>query len=236
MLKAVQRYASGLFNLFYPHTCVACGQALLAGENVVCYRCVADMPETGFWKDSNNRLAQRFWGRVTIQGAAALYRFNKGSGVQQLIHELKYRGRKDVGEYAGRLTGHRLLEEGSVIKNIDLVVPVPLHWKKQRQRGYNQCDYFASGIAEVLGKPWLPDAVIRNSENVSQTQMDRFERWVNVASIFSIQNPAALSGKHILLVDDVMTTGATAEACLQAILSVPGTTASFVAIAAAENQ
>ncbi len=235
MLATLTGYTQSLFNLFYPNVCLVCNNTMPGAQQTVCYTCVAGMPETGFWLDSDNRLMKRFAGRVNVHGAVALYRFTKGAGVQQLVHALKYYGRKDAGTFAGKLMGHKLLEPGSIIQQVDVVVPVPLHYKKLRKRGYNQCDYFAEGIAEVLGVPWLPDAVVRNSENISQTQMSRYDRWGNVAGIFEVQNTEALTGRHVLLVDDVMTTGATAEACLLAIAALPGTRVSFAAIAAAER-
>lgn len=235
MLSAITKYTSSFFNLFYPNVCLVCSHSLLNGESVTCFRCQAALPQTNFWTDPENKMMKRFWGRVDVKGAVALYHFNKGEGVQQLIHELKYRGRKDVGEYVGRQMGYKLLEPGSIIKHVDLVVPVPLHWKKLKSRGYNQCDYFAKGVAEVMNISWAADALIRHSENISQTKKQRHDRWNNVAEIFGIENEGLLKGKHILLVDDVVTTGATAEACLQTIIKVTGTSASFASIAAAER-
>lgn len=235
MLATLTGYAQSLVNLFYPNACLVCNNTIPGNGQTVCYKCVAAMPETNFWLDNQNRLIKRFAGRVDVHAAVALYRFNKGAGVQQLVHALKYHGRKDAGTFAGTLMGHKLLETGSIIQQVEVVVPVPLHFKKLRKRGYNQCDYFAEGIADVLGVPWLPDAIVRNSENISQTQMSRYDRWGNVAGIFDVQNTNALTGRHVLLVDDVITTGATAEACLQAIAALPGTRVSFAAIAAAER-
>ncbi len=233
MLQLLKKYSSDLFGLFYPHVCLACSSNLLPGEEVICFRCESELPKTAHYNTPGNALMNRFAGRVNIAGAAAMYQFNKGGSVQQLLHQLKYRGRQDVGEYIGKSLGHQLKNPDSVINNIDIVVPVPLHWKKLRKRGYNQCDPLAKGIADTLGVPFSDTALERRHENVSQTGKTRFERWENVAEIFAVAEPEKLEGKHVLLVDDVVTTGATAEACLQTILKINNTKASFAAIAVA---
>lgn len=233
MLSLIRQYATDLFDLFYPNICLACSQKLLKNETVICFHCESDLPQTNHYSNAKNNLMKRFSGRVTLNAAVALYTFNKGSSVQHLLHQLKYRGRKDVGEHIGKILGNKLNLEDAIIKNIDLIIPVPLHWKKLKSRGYNQCDPFAQGLSETLNVPFITDAVERIHENISQTKKKRFDRWGNVAEIFSIKDKLQLTGKHILLVDDVVTTGATAEACLQTILTIPGTKVSFAAIAAA---
>lgn len=233
MLTTVREYAVDLFDLFYPKVCLACSQKLLKGEEVICFKCESELPQTNHWNDAENSVAKRFWGRVELQGAAALFQFEKGGHVQHLLHALKYRKRQDVGQYLGRMLGELLLQKGAIINGVDLVVPVPLHWKKLRTRGYNQCDTFAGALAETLGVPWSSTALERVQENVSQTKINRFDRYSNVAEIFAVRDATQLKGKHVLLVDDVMTTGATAEACLKTILSVEGTQASFAAMAVA---
>jgi ComF family protein len=233
MLGYIKKYFADFISLLYPHVCLSCSAALLGSEEVICFRCENDLPKTNHYNTPDNSLMKRFAGRVPITGAAALYSFNKGSGVQTLLHQLKYNNRQDVGEYIGSRFGHQLKTEASIIKNIDLVVPVPLHWKKLRKRGYNQCDSLAKGIAEALDVPFSSTALERRHENISQTKKNRFERWENVSEIFEVVEPLALEGKHILLVDDVVTTGSTAEACLQTILKINNTRASFAAIAAA---
>lgn len=235
MLALAKEFSDDLLGLFYPNICLACSNKLLKGEKTICVRCLGEMPLTDYWKQAENRLAQRFWGRLPLYGAAALFHFHKGNAVQHLLHQLKYKGRQDIGELMGKMAGEKLKESGSVIHHIDLIVPVPLFWKKQKIRGYNQCDSFAKAIAEYTGVPWCANALTRNFENVSQTKKKRFDRWNNVAEIFSVTNKTQLTGKHILLVDDVVTTGATSEACMQTILKIPGTQVSFVAIAAASR-
>lgn len=233
MLSLVKEYTSDLFGLFYPSICLACSQKLLRGEEIICFRCIGEMPQTNHWTQPDNKLMKRFQGRVDLQSAAAFLHFKKGNAVQHLLHELKYRKRQEVGEYIGKMFGKKLKEENSIVQNIDLIIPVPLHWKKLKTRGYNQCDPFAQGLAETMNIPWSSTALIRNNENISQTKKKRFDRWGNVAEIFSVSDEEQLKGKHILLVDDVVTTGATAEACLQTVLKTPDCKVSFAAIAAA---
>ena len=224
-------YFSDLFELFYPNVCLACSEKLMKGEAVLCYVCRRELPRNEYWNDAENAMAKRFWGRVDLQGATALFKFQKDGEVQELLHQLKYRGRQDAGELIGRMLGSLIMKPESVIKNVDVIVPVPLHWKRQRSRGYNQCDSIAKGVSDVMQVPWTDTALERVHENVSQTGKNRFERWSNVAEIFAVKDPAQLKSKHVLLVDDVMTTGATAEACLQKILEIEGTKASFVVAA-----
>lgn len=233
MFSSVKEYATDFFELFYPVVCAACSQKLLKGEHVICHRCFSNLPATDFWTDNQNTLAKRFWGRVHVQGAAALYKFNKLGHTQHLLHQLKYKGREDVGEYFGKATARMIKQEHCIIRDIDVVVPVPLHWKKEKLRGYNQCDLFARTIATAIQADCITDAIARVHENISQTKKKRFDRWGNVSEIFALRNYHSLQGKHVLLVDDVVTTGATAEACLSKLLTVPDTRVSFVAMAIA---
>lgn len=233
MKAAVQEYFTDLFNLFYPNVCLSCSKTLLKGEEVLCFKCENELPQTGYWNQPDNRLAQRFWGRVPLQGCVALFKFHKGGEIQNLLHALKYKGRKEAGEYCGAMLGQYLKQSDSVIQNIDLIVPVPLHWKKEKMRGYNQCEPFAKGLSKALDVPYSLTALERIHENTSQTKKSKFERFENVSQIFGVKDAKQLEGKHVLLVDDVVTTGATAEACLQTILSVPETKVSFAAIATA---
>jgi ComF family protein len=224
-------YFSDLFELFYPNVCLACSEKLLKGEAVLCYACRRELPRSEYWNDAENPMAKRFWGRVDLQGAAALFKFQKDGEVQQLLHQLKYYGRQDAGEMIGKMLGALMLQPGSVIKDVDIIVPVPLHWKRLRSRGFNQCDPIAKGISETIHVPWSGSALVRVQENISQTGKNRFDRWYNVAEIFAVKDAEQLRNKHVLLVDDVMTTGATAEACLQKIAAVEGTRVSFVTAA-----
>jgi ComF family protein len=204
-------------NLVMPLICPTCGRVLVKHERVICTVCLLDLPRTRYTSYTENPVARLFWGRVPVENATALFQYEKGSRFQQLIHELKYRGRKDVGREMGRLLGNEL--KGTPFASADLILPVPLHRRKRRQRGYNQCDPIAEGISERLGIPWQPDYLIRQSASLTQTSRSRTDRWSNVEGIFAVNSGSDLPGKHVILVDDVVTTGATLDACASAILS-----------------
>lgn len=235
MLAPIRHLLTDVFNLFYPKVCLTCENTLHQHEEVICYQCENSLPLTGHYKDAENELAKRLWGRIEIQGAMGLYDFHKGAQVQQLLHELKYRKRQDAGAYMGRLLGEQLRQPDSIIKGIDIIVPVPLHPKKEKQRGYNQCAPIAKAISETTGWPMASSALTRTVKNTSQTGMNRFERFENVKDIFAVKDAHQLQGKHVLLIDDVITTGATSESCIRTILSVPDTKVSFVAVGYAKG-
>lgn len=178
-------------------------------------------------------MAQRFWGRVPIQQAAAFLYFRRTGITQHLLHQLKYHGREAIGRQLGILYGYDLLSAQSVFKSIDAIVPIPLHWKRLRERGYNQCDAFGEGLAETIGCPFYPDALMRTEERDSQTGYNRYQRWENVSGVFKVAYPEKVNHKHILLIDDTMTTGATLEAGATALLSCPGLSVSLATIATA---
>lgn len=205
------------FNLFYPNTCAACGQRLVTAEKVICTACLSDLPKTGFQNTADNPVSRLFWGRVNIKNATALFRFTKESKFQDLLHLLKYKGRQDVGVELGRQLGHEL-NKSEFYKNMHIVIPVPLHPKRQQKRGYNQAECIATGIAEAMNIKLENACVIRNIETQTQTKKNRIERWKNVESIFKVTNNKLLENKNILLVDDVITTGATLEACATEII------------------
>jgi ComF family protein len=210
------------FNLIFPVTCAACGNVLINNERIICLSCNYNLPRTNFHLEPDNPVAVIFWGRVRIEYATAFYFFNKASRFRHLIHELKYKGRKDIGMELGRIFGFEMATSPG-FRLIDLVLPVPLHKKKLRKRGFNQSEYIARGISEAMNKPLDTSTVIRIVYSATQTRKSRYDRWMNVEGIFKVTDPTALSGKHILLVDDVVTTGATLEACATEILKVEGT-------------
>jgi len=218
--------------LIFPLTCAACGNVLMKNERIICLSCNYHLPRTNFHFDQNNPVAVIFWGRVRIENATAFYFFNKASKFRHLIHELKYKGRKDIGIELGRIFGYEMIAS-EVFRCIDLVIPVPLHKKKQRKRGFNQSECIAYGIAEAIKKPLNASSVIRSVYSSTQTRKTRYDRWLNVKGIFRVTDPQSLTGKHILLVDDVVTTGATIEACATEILNVEGTKVSVAVLAVA---
>lgn len=202
-------YAYEIFRLFYPERCAACGRSLPEGARLLCPRCRWDMPLTGYSAEHDNPVARKFWGLVPVQEACSMIFFTQGNAYRSMIHGFKYRGQWRTALRLGRWFGTELRESG-LYGDVDVVVPVPLHYRRLLSRGYNQAEYFGRGIAEALGVPLDARSVVRSGYNRSQARMaDRSERWDNVKGIFSVRRPASLAGRHLLLVDDVLTTGAT---------------------------
>jgi len=192
------------------------------------------LPKTGYHLQKENPFTERFWGRVHVQAGAAMYLFKKGSRTQNLIHNIKYKGRHQIAVTLGNMYG-RNLKVSPFFKDIDAIVPVPLHWKKERARGYNQSAKFGQGLAEILKVPIFAKGLKRVVHSPSQTQMSRQQRIENVMKAFELNQPKSLEGQHILLVDDVLTTGATLEACATKILALSNTKVSMATIVIASN-
>ncbi len=221
-----------LVRLFYPNLCAGCGTTLVRGETVLCTRCSFLLPRTGYHLSEDNPVSRLFWGRVKIEQATAYFVFEKGSIFQSLIHQLKYKGRKDIGVYLGNRLGQALVDSPG-FRTIDCVIPVPLHPRRQRQRGYNQGEYIARGIAEAMQVSLVSGNLVRTGKTNTQTRKSRLERWENVRSMFAVRQPGKLEGLHVLLVDDVVTTGATLEACAEVLLTIEGLRLSVAALAVA---
>lgn len=220
-----------LLDILYPKLCFACNQNTPPNKAFICISCQYKLPETDFHKEKENPFTERFWGRIPLFSGAALYHFVKGGRAQHLIHHLKYRGKKEIGIRIGELYGNHL-KAAPLFNNADVIIPVPLHARKKHQRGFNQSEVFARGLAKSMGIPWV-DALSREIHTTTQTQKTRMERFDNVIEAFSIKSNQDLSGKHILLVDDVITTGATLEACALKLLSLADTRISMATIAIA---
>lgn len=226
-------WITDFLNLFFPNLCQACGQPLVKDENIICLSCLYKLPKTNFHMHQENPISQIFWGRVNINTATAFLFFNKGGNVQKLIHQLKYKGNTKTGLYLGEVMGNDLMKS-SLFSSIDLIVPVPLHQKKLHKRGYNQSEIIAEGISKAMHLPVDTDSFVRLEHTETQTKKARYTRWENVKDKFGVINPENLEGKHILLVDDVLTTGATLESCAHSLLEVPQTTVSMVTLAYAQ--
>lgn len=216
--------------LFYPHYCIGCGNDHLVTDHLLCSRCTFQLPETSFFEHSHNPVEKAFYGRIPVQAAASLYYFNKQSLVQELMFQLKYRGNRDAGIFLGRMMGYAL-QRSSRFNGIDLLLPLPLNAAKEFKRGYNQAEVICQGISEITGQPVLNHAITRNRFTESQTRQNRLARWQNMKGVFEVLQPEKLKGRHILLVDDVITTGATLEACGTALLALPGCRLSIAAAA-----
>lgn len=231
----IKQLAGDFTSLFFPNLCAACNGHLLRGEVAICTACLMDCPRTFDEHDPvDNPVARVFWGRVQLQSAASLFVFTKGGKVQELIHNLKYNGRKDAGIAAGKLFGNDL-QNLTPFNTIDAVIPVPLHRDKFRKRGYNQAACFGEGLAQALNIPMYDHGILRLNATETQTRKNRGERWENVEDVFAANKKIKLEGKHILLVDDVITTGATIEACAIPLLELPGTKVSVVSLASARD-
>jgi len=219
-----------VLGLFYPQLCITCGERLISQEEYICLKCWFDLPVGRFENERENKVAQLFWGRVQIETATSYFHYRKGSRYQKLIHFIKYKGLKELGLIAGKRFGHTLAESDH-FSSIDGIVPVPLHPKKRKKRGFNQSEWIARGIAEGLNKPVLLNNLYRKIFTPTQTRKNRFERWQNVEGIFGVNNPEEFENRHVLLVDDVVTTGSTLEACACELLKIPGTKVSIATLA-----
>jgi ComF family protein len=217
-------------SLLFPRLCYACGNHLLRNENLICTECYVIIPRTNYHLQEENPVAQLFWGRCRIEKAAAFSYYNKGSRIRNLIHNLKYRGIREIGFEAGRIYGLSLKSSGFT-SDMDLIIPVPLHPSKKRIRGFNQSDIISAGIGDATGLNINTNALVRIKGSETQTKRSRFERWTNVDGIFQIVDPEIITGKHVLLVDDVITTGSTIESCANELLKVEGVKVSVVALA-----
>jgi ComF family protein len=226
-MQVLKNIISSTLHLFYPHVCTGCGSDILEKENLLCLKCINDLPNTGFAQHAGNPVEKTLWGRIPVTAAHSQYYFAKESLIQHLIHQLKYKGNKEIGFYMGELMGSSLLNSNR-FNNVDALIPLPLYPDKERKRGYNQAAVICEGMSATMNVPVIKNNVIRQRFTETQTRKHRTERWQNVAGSFVVSNPSALKGKNILLVDDVITTGATIEACGSVILQCEGA-ALFVA-------
>jgi ComF family protein len=199
-------------SLFFPHCCFGCHRSLVKGEELICISCISDMPKTNLHLKNENPIVSKLYNLKKLKFALAYVKYVKGGIIQRLLHKIKYDNRPDIGEVLGYWYGVDLKTAG-LDKQIDIILPVPLHRSKFRNRGYNQSSYFASGLSKALGIPCNDKVIIRTIKSSTQTKKTKVERWKNVSGIFKIEKPDLITGKHVLLVDDVLTTGSTIEAC-----------------------
>lgn len=216
--------------LFYPRYCFACDQGLAKGEETVCSACMFELPRTQYHTDSENALMNRLQGRVPLQFAVAFFLFRKRGKVQRLLHQLKYNNHPEIGETLGRVYGEELRQH-YFDQRIDLIIPVPLHATRKRKRGYNQSAEFGRGLSKSLNKPCEEEILVRITKTETQTKKTRLRRWQNVKEVFHVAKPERLHQQNVLLVDDVVTTGATVEACAQLLLATGCKTVSIASIA-----
>ncbi|HVD97929.1 MAG TPA: phosphoribosyltransferase family protein [Cytophagaceae bacterium] len=205
------------FDLVFPNLCISCDQALLKGEKHLCVFCMSKLPKTNFHLEEDNDLSRKLWGRVPLRYGLAYLKFSKGSYVQNILHHIKYKEAKEAAVMLGQWYGEDLYKSGYSEK-FDLIVPVPLHKKKLRKRGYNQSTCFAEGLAEGLTIEYSENILERVKEQSSQTNKGRLDRWTNVHEIYKIKEDTSIKNKKILLADDIATTGATIEVCAHELL------------------
>lgn len=222
-----------IINLFFPKVCLSCNHVLLDNEIYVCTNCRHDLPVTNYHLDDSDQVKKVFYGRVKLENATALLRFQKKGIVQQLIHNLKYKGHQEIGTFLGAWLGDELKNIDNY-KDIDLVIPVPLHKRKLRKRGYNQVTLFAKEIAKSLNIEYIDSVLVKVNDTSSQVNKSRLARWNSNNETFAIQNLNLIDNKHVLLVDDIITTGATIEACANQLLKARNVKISVATMAIVE--
>lgn len=232
LVRNIGEVLSGLAEMAWPNLCLLCERQLLKGEQHICLNCLYELPAIHDVSFKENAAADRFLGKIEFERTASGFRYNKDSSIQKALELLKYKGDKEIGSCLARNSAMRLHGQG-FFKDIDALVPVPLHKRKQKKRGYNQSDWIAKGINEVTGIP-VNTAILRRSiHNSSQTTRNLWSRWENAQGLFEMGDSDGMHGKHLLLVDDVLTSGSTLEACGQVLLQIPNTRISFFALALA---
>ncbi|MEJ7609789.1 MAG: ComF family protein [Ferruginibacter sp.] len=231
-MTALQNLFSSACHLFYPHICKGCGSDLLGNDDLLCTQCMESLPFTGYENYPHNPIERIFYGRLPVETATSGFYFVKGGLIQHLVHGLKYKGDKEIGIFLGTLMGNRLFESRR-FETVDYLIPLPLFADKEFKRGFNQAEVICDGLSSAMNIPVLPGNVIRSHFTETQTKKHRAERWENVSGSFKVTDPGALQNKHILLVDDVITTGATLEACACAISEAGDVRVSLATLATA---
>jgi ComF family protein len=208
---SVKEIKDSFLHLLFPHVCAGCGSDILNETTVLCMRCMGSMPETNFELHLNNPVEKIFWGRLPLAAATAQFYFTKESLMQHLMHQFKYKASKELGFQLGKIMGEQIKNSGRF--EVDALIPLPLFPAKEKRRGYNQATILCDGMADAMNIPVLDRVISRPQHTETQTKKGRIERWKNMEGKFILTNPAAIKNKHLLLVDDVITTGATLEAC-----------------------
>jgi ComF family protein len=225
---------SSAIHLFYPRLCIGCGSDLLRPPALLCFHCIDSLPHTGYETIPGNPAEKIFYGRIPVTAAHSGFYFTKGALIQTLIHELKYKGNTEAGLYLGRLMGDKMQDSGR-FTDIDYLIPLPLSAEKEFKRGYNQAEVICRGLSDTMNIPVMNKNIVRTRYTETQTKKHRAERWENVSGSFTINDPGAIYNKHILLVDDVITTGATLEACAVTILAAGDIRVSIATLAIASK-
>lgn len=224
-----------VWEFFFPRYCVVCGKRLLLGEEHLCVECLCALPRIRFQNQEKNEIAKLLWGKMPIERASAFLYYSKGGDVRELLFQLKYYGNQKIGYFMGRCMAKELISTG-FFDGIEGIIPVPLHDRKRKSRGYNQSELLAEGISSIVQIPLFKNVLRRKQYTETQTHKSNYERWSNVMDVFEGVSLERLSFKHVLLVDDVLTTGATLVACADAFKGVEGIRISVLTLAwAAES-
>jgi ComF family protein len=218
--------------LFYPHICSGCGTDILSAGNMLCAKCFVTLPSTLYAQYANNPIEKIFSGRLKIEAAHAEFYFAKESLIQHLVHQLKYKSNKEIGIYLGEMMG-RSMQNSKRFHSVDALIPLPMYPDKERKRGYNQAAVICEGMSQVMNVPVYNNVLVRGRFTETQTKKHRTERWENVEGSFAIKNEERIRGKHLLLVDDVITTGATLEASGSRLLKIEGVKLSIATLTTA---
>lgn len=229
-MVSMQEIGWSFSQLFFPDLCLGCGSDLNGYNQMICLRCLNDLPLTDFQFHPDNPVEKIFWGRASITAASCHFYFTKDSVLQHLLHQFKYKGKKQLGIYFGRMLGKALVDSGR-FQNIDALVPLPLFASREKKRGFNQAALLCDGMAEMMHVPVYLHAMKRKTASETQTRKDRISRWQNMEGRFEIEDRALLKDKNILLVDDIITTGATLDACANEMLRAEGIRISIAALA-----
>ena len=232
-MKLHSTYLADFAALLFPELCAACRESLMSNEHLICTACLYQLPFTNFHLQADNIVARQFWGKIKVVGGYALLYFTKGGKVQNLMHQFKYNGMQKIGNLLGTIAGEQL-KNSELFNTADFIIPVPLHKNRLKQRGYNQSLCFAEGLALKLNAAIEDNNLVRIAATETQTHKSRFARFENMKEVFMVKNAEKLINKHILLVDDVITTGSTLEACGNQLLQIPGLKLSIATIAYAE--
>lgn len=225
-------WAEDLLGLFLPRCCAGCDRPLMRAEERLCLHCLNDLPRTRFHDQEDNKVDMLFWGKVPLQAASAFLHFSHRGRVQRMLHQLKYKSDRALGRQLGHLMALDLMASQR-FSSVDALAAVPLHPAKERQRGYNQSCLLTEGMAQTWGIAVMDGHLRRSTRTTTQTRKGRWDRWMNVGSAFEVHRAEALRGRHVLLVDDVITTGSTLEACAAELLKVPDVRISVFAAACA---
>ncbi len=228
----MNKLLNSLGHLIFPNLCVCCDAYLTFQEEAICDLCYFRLPRFENYLNPENSLAKKFWGRLQVEYASAYLQFNSHSDVRKILHEIKYKGNRNLGIEMGKALGKAMLKIPQ-LNSADSIIPIPLHPKREIERGYNQSNLIAQGMSEVMGKHVYADSIVRKKYNSTQTSKKRYERFINSNEIFQVVKPQMLQNKHVILIDDVITTGATIEACGNILLGVEGLKLSVVSLAAA---